>query len=70
MLKYKKRFVLDENEKPGAVQLSIKDFHRIEEALENYGLAQLIDENASEIPLGQNEANIFYKRLKAKQVTR
>jgi len=70
MLKYKKRFVLDEDEKPCAMQISIADFNRIEEALENHGLAKLIDENAGERPLGLNDAKQFYKKLKAKNVAR
>lgn len=70
MLKFKKRLVLDEHEKPCAVQLSIEDFQRIEDALENFGLARLIDENAGETPLGQADAALYYKKLKAKHVAR
>ena len=68
MLKYKKRFVLDEHQKPCAFQLSIVDFKRIEEALENYGLAQLIDQNAGEKALGLDKAKSYYKKLRAKHV--
>jgi hypothetical protein len=70
MFKYKKCFVLDENEKPCAVQISIKDFIRIEEVLENYGLAQLIGQNANETALGLDDAKKFYKKLKDAHVAR
>ena len=44
MLKIHKNVVLDENQKPTAVQIPIKDFERLEEIIENYGLARLMDE--------------------------
>lgn len=44
MLKIHKSVVLDENQKPMAVQIPIKDFERLEEIIENYGLAKLMDE--------------------------
>lgn len=44
MLKIHKNVVLDENQKPTAIQIPIEDFERLEEIIENYGLAKLIDE--------------------------
>ena len=44
MLKIHKSVVLDENQKPTAVQIPIKDFERLEEIIENYGLTRLMDE--------------------------
>ncbi len=41
MLKLRKSYLLNEHRKPYAVQISIKDFERIEEILENYGLSEL-----------------------------
>jgi hypothetical protein len=35
---------MDENQQPIAVQIAIEDFQRLEEILEDYGLAQLMDE--------------------------
>jgi PHD/YefM family antitoxin component YafN of YafNO toxin-antitoxin module len=46
MLGIHKDIVLDENRKPIAVQIPIEEFERLEEILENYGLAKLIDEVA------------------------
>jgi hypothetical protein len=44
MFTLRKNYVLDENQQPIAVQIALEDFHRLEEILENYGLAKLIDE--------------------------
>jgi len=44
MLELHKKIVIDENEKPVAVQLPIDEFERLEEVIENYGLAKLMDE--------------------------
>jgi len=37
MLKIRKTVVLDENQKPTAIQIPIEDFERLEEIIENYG---------------------------------
>jgi hypothetical protein len=44
MLEIHKKIVLDEDHKPFAVQIPIKEFERLEEVLENYGLSRMIDE--------------------------
>lgn len=44
MLEIHKHYVLDENQIPIAVQIPLAEFERLEEAIENYGLAQLINE--------------------------
>lgn len=43
MLQIHKNIVLDEDQKPVAVQIPIEEFERLEEVIENYGLAKLID---------------------------
>ena len=48
MLKLHKNLVLDENQRPIAVQIPIEEFERLEEAIENYGLAKMIDEVADD----------------------
>jgi hypothetical protein len=63
MLRVKKSVVLDEKQRPYAVLLSIKDFERIEEALENYGLAKLMDEPRGPT-LGLAEAKKYYAKLR------
>jgi hypothetical protein len=42
MLNLHTNIVLDENQKPIAVQIPIDDFQRLEEVIENYGLSRLI----------------------------
>ncbi|MEP7170101.1 MAG: hypothetical protein ABI855_12080 [Bacteroidota bacterium] len=58
-----RQYVLDEKNKKVAVMLDIKTFDKIEEALENYGLMQFINENKSEKPLKAAEAKLYYSKL-------
>jgi hypothetical protein len=64
MLEIHKSIVVDENHKPIAVQIPIKEFERMEEVIENYGLAKLMDEVADDEPLSVQEAKHFYGSLK------
>ena len=64
MLKIRKNFVLDESQKPIAVQIPLEDFERIEEIIENYGLAQLMDEVKDDELLSVKEAKEYYQSLK------
>jgi len=64
MLKLHKNLVLDENQRPIAVQIPIDEFERLEEAIENYGLAKLIDEVSDDEQLSVNEAKNLYRSLK------
>ena len=64
MLKIHKNIVLDESQKPVAVQISIEEFERLEEIIENYGLAKLIDEVKDDEQLSVKEAKKYYKSLK------
>ena len=64
MLEIHKSIVVDENQKPIAVQIPIEQFERIEEVIENYGLAKLMDEVASDEQLSVREAKQFYGALK------
>jgi len=56
--------MLDENRKPIAVQIPIEEFERLEEIIENYGLAKLIDEVADDEQLSVHEAESLYRSLK------
>lgn len=47
MLEIHKKIVVDENLKPIAVQIPIDEFERMEEVIENYGLAKLMEEIAA-----------------------
>jgi len=64
MLKIHKNIVLDENQKPIAVQIPIGDFERLEEIIENYGLAKLMDEVKDDERFSIEEAKSYYQSLK------
>jgi acetyl-CoA carboxylase beta subunit len=65
MLEIHKKIVLDEDQRPFAVQIPIKEFERLEEVLENYGLSKLMDEVKDEDKLSVEDAKTYYKSLKA-----
>ena len=64
MLEIHNNAVFDENRKPIAVQIPIDEFHRLEEVIENYGLATLIDEVSDDDQLTVHEAKSLYQTLK------
>ncbi len=64
MLEIHKNIVLDENQRPVAVQIPIEEFERLEEVIENYGLAKLMDEVADDEQLSLHEAKSLYDSLK------
>ena len=64
MVSLHKDYVLDEYQKPVAVQIPIVEFERIEEVLENYGLAKLMDETQNDERLSGNVAQQYYHLLK------
>jgi len=64
MLEIHKKIVLDEDERPFAVQIPIKEFERLEEVIENYGLSKLMDEVKGEEKLSVEDAKAYYKSLK------
>ena len=64
MLEINKSIVVDEHQKPIAVQIPIEEFERMEEVIENYGLAKLMDEVVDDEQLSAQEAKRFYDSLK------
>ena len=60
MLEIHKYYVLDENQTPIAVQIPLAEFERLEEAIENYGLAQLMNEVQDEERLTGEDAYNHY----------
>ena len=64
MLEIHKKIVLDEDERPFAVQIPIEEFERLEEVLENYGLSKLMDDVKDEEKLSVEDAKAYYKSLK------
>jgi RelB Antitoxin alpha helical domain len=66
MFTLRKNYVLDENQQPIAVQIALEDFQRLEEILENYGLARLMDEVPPEDRqrFSKAEGMAYYESLK------
>ncbi len=64
MLKIHKSIVLDESQKPIAVQIPIKEFEQLEEIIENHGLSKLIDEVSLDERLSVKDAKKHYQSLK------
>ena len=67
MLTLHKKIVLDEQQKPFAVQLPIEEFERIEEVIENYGLSKLIDDVSNDERLSVEDAKKYYQSLKTEK---
>ena len=63
MEELKKRYVVDEQNRKVAVQLDIETFNKIEEVLENFALARLMEESGDEDVLELNEALAYYGSL-------
>jgi hypothetical protein len=60
------KYIVDECNQRIAVQLDIVTFEKIEDVLENYALARLMDlEVESEDTLDRDQALAFYKNLEA-----
>jgi RelB Antitoxin alpha helical domain len=68
MLELHKNYVLDENQQAIAVQVPIAEFERIEEILENYGLAKLMESMDDDDRLSKAEALDYYENLKTQNV--
>jgi hypothetical protein len=61
-----RKYIVDECNQRIAVQLDIVTFEKIEDVLENYALARLMDlEVESEDTLDRDQALAFYKNLEA-----
>lgn len=63
MLSIKKRYIIDERNRPVAVQIDIKTFKEIERLLEDYIIGQLINENDDADQLTLGDAQSFYNEL-------
>lgn len=66
MLRIKKLYITDENQRPVAVQVDIHDFERMEQIIEDYALGKFIEENNPKENLSLNEAKEYYKKLNKK----
>ncbi|MBD2182511.1 hypothetical protein [Aerosakkonema funiforme] len=68
MLEIHKNIVLDENQQPIAVLIPIAEFEKIEEIIEDYGLAKLMEESENKERLSKPEALKYYQSLKQHHV--
>jgi len=64
MLQINKKLIVDENQTPVAVIIPIEDFKKIEQILEDYGLAKLMEEAENDDILDYEDAIKYYKSLK------
>ena len=64
MLKIDKKYIIDKDNNPVAVQVDIDTFRKIEQVLEDYGLAEIMEQNESHDELSIEEAKEFYRKLK------
>jgi len=67
MLTIRKKYVLDEQSRPIAVQIDIETFRRIEEALEDYGLLRKMKEVDDEPRLSLQEARKAFSKMRKKK---
>ena len=63
----RKQYIVDEKNRRVAVQIPIDVFEKLEEIMENYGLAQLMKENEDSEVLSVNDAKSYYDRLEKTQ---
>ena len=68
MLPIPNKYVLDEEQKPLAVQIPIAVYNQIEEILEDFGLAKLMEEVENDEQLSGDIAYSFYQSLKEQNV--
>ncbi len=64
----KKKFIKDKDNKNVAVEISIDEFNKIEQILEDYALGELIKETDGAENLSLQEAKTFYKSLKKQKM--
>jgi len=64
MHKIKKEYVVSDDNQKKAVLIDIKTFEKIEEILENYGLAKFMEEVEEEESLSLKDAKKYYSSLK------
>ena len=64
MLAIKKEYVVTDDNKKKAVLIDIDTFNKIEEIIENYGLAKYMAEVKEEEALSLSDAKEYYSSLK------
>jgi PHD/YefM family antitoxin component YafN of YafNO toxin-antitoxin module len=64
MLAIKKEYVVTDNNKKKAVLVDIDTFSKMEELIENYGLAKFMDEVKNERNIDLRDAKRHYQAIK------
>jgi len=64
MLAIKKEYVVTDNNKKKAVLVDIDTFSKMEELIENYGLAKFMDEVKNEKNIDLRDAKRHYRAIK------
>lgn len=63
MLEIKKQYIVDEHDRRVAVQIDLETFARIEEVLEDFGLARWITDAQEDTALDPEAAKKYYNSL-------
>jgi len=63
MTEIHKKYITDENQNKIAVQIPIEEFEKLEDIIENYGLAKLMEETENDETLDKEDALKFYQSL-------
>jgi len=63
MTEIHKKYITDENQNKIAVQIPIEEFEKLEDIIENYGLAKLMEETENDETLNKEDALKFYQSL-------
>jgi hypothetical protein len=63
MTEIHKKYITDENLNKIAVQIPIEEFEKLEDLIENYGLAKLMEETENDETLNKEDALKFYQSL-------
>jgi len=63
-MKLQPNYIVDSHNHKIAVQIDIETYEKITEALENYALFKLMDENKDDEKLSLNNAKAYYDSLK------
>ncbi|KOR32112.1 hypothetical protein TI05_09345 [Achromatium sp. WMS3] len=66
MMQIRPNYIVDDNNHKIGVQLDIETYNKMTEALENYALVQLMEQNNDEEALSIKDAREFYQKLKQK----
>ena len=66
MFDIKPQYIVSDDNEPVSVILDIKSFHKIQAAIEDYGLDRFMNEAEDDEPLSISEAHEYYASLKKK----